>query len=340
MKEYNKTASCQNVNAPSLAPVTALAKNRQWRKMAKPRASPATTPLDKTASCQNVQSPSLTPGPGASSLFSTLLSSNVEMEPVDVFALTSPLTGEEMYVLADGYHRVLAREELGRTDVLARLHTGYKLNDAKLFAHSANVFGKKKATDEDNRGYLEQICQMDGMKERFHKGMMLDLNEVQAMTQIPLPTLRRLTADYRNILKECRDEVIVAAKENDMSVREIAEETGASIGTISGVQKRSVIENEQTPSLTRDVPPSSLFSDSLDEETVSMERKPLPVKEAKVENYEEKKARVEKRMDEAWGTLARDSAKLEGRVEKSAEKLAVELIRNISAMVGKLRELS
>lgn len=103
-----------------------------------------------------------------------------------------------------------------------------------LSANAAHGLQRKQG---DNKRAYEIAC----------RDKLVDPGDAEAVATLLRCTGRWgeiLTQDARNAAKTARDAAIVAGKEVGKTVRQIAKETGASIGTVFGVQKTNTSENE------------------------------------------------------------------------------------------------
>jgi len=181
--------------------------------------------------------------------------------PISVFECGGEL------VLVDGYTRVAAYEQLGVTEVEAVLYSGRTGDDAELFASFANANHGKRASEEDNSQAIAVLCKNDSEKTKFFKSKYaLDANVLAAWVQLGPQTVRRLTVDYRNWLEAGRDTEVAIRADAGQRFREIKDEVGCSLGTVSGVvQKREVRESEQSDSIFGSFAGNTVFDAKLDE---------------------------------------------------------------------------
>lgn len=85
--------------------------------------------------------------------YAALLKDGVKLPPVDVFC-----EGEDCY-LADGFHRYLAHELAGLTEIDATIHDG-SLEDAVLFSAGANQTHGIRRTNEDKRRAVGMVLEL------------------------------------------------------------------------------------------------------------------------------------------------------------------------------------
>ena len=110
----------------------------------------------------------------------------------------------------------------------------------KLNTTTPNVHGKKTLNREDTTQYVGfLLCDMENSREYFCDGYALNIERLNAFTQIPERTLRKVTEDLREHLKRRRDIVIGAMAANGMTHREIAQQIGATQPTVSAVIKKA-----------------------------------------------------------------------------------------------------
>jgi hypothetical protein len=148
--------------------------------------------------------------------------------------------------LADGFHRWHAHKALRVGDIEANIYDGSR-RDALLYSLSANASHGLQRKQGDYKRAYEIAC----------RNKLVDPADAEAVATLLRCTGRWgeiLTHDTRNAAKAARDATIVAGKEAGKTVRQIAKETGASIGTVYGVQKANTSENEHSDPDEDDTP--------------------------------------------------------------------------------------
>ena len=91
--------------------------------------------------------------------YRVLMKSNGPLGLLDVFS-----TGNGKYLLANGWHRLEAAEQLGWKEIDCEVHTGDK-RDAQLFAIRANTYHGRHLTREERRRAVRTLLED---REWFH----------------------------------------------------------------------------------------------------------------------------------------------------------------------------
>ncbi len=146
--------------------------------------------------------------------------------------------------LADGFHRYHALRAIQREDCDCVVHTGTKA-DAVAFSLSANSGHGKQRVAADYRKAYEIGCQYRLFEAASSKS-------VAAALGCSLRWADKLTERAREDRDIAKQDAIARGRSEGKSIREIARETGVSVGTVyASVQKSHCAETERLDHPTR-----------------------------------------------------------------------------------------
>jgi uncharacterized ParB-like nuclease family protein len=282
--------------------------------------------------------------------YTAKLENGVTFPPLDIFVLESPLEGE-VFVLANGYHRLYAMQKASFDTVEARVFRGRSWDEARLYAAFANARNGKESSNEDIDKAIGMLLSVAGAKDRFVINNKLDTKSIAKWVGVTKRTVEQLTGDLREHIETVRDTAIAIGKEEGLSNRAIAEEVGCDHKTVGKVvtgEKANASQNpHEEPNATK--PPPSLFN-SLDIKSKLGDDVEIPedflFDEEEIHDtlengeYKEKKAALAKANEAGFTTIANSMAKADKkkpvvkkltRTERSANAIG-SLVSNIQSL--------
>jgi hypothetical protein len=157
--------------------------------------------------------------------YAMLLMEGNTLPPLSVFQ-----DAENRLWLADGFHRLRAHQALDRTEVPCHVEIGERI-DAIRYSVVANAkHGKPRSRGDLARSY--EILKHEGLVEPG------DAVRVQELLQCSSASAFRLTETDRQHARRVRERIIAEKRESGQTLREISQDTGVSLPTVSRVIAR------------------------------------------------------------------------------------------------------
>lgn len=196
--------------------------------------------------------------------YSAALEAGAVFPPIDVFCVNEE-GGQELY-LVDGFHRSAAYKDLLFVTTEARVFHGLSKDEARLYAHFANLKNGKSASTEDIIAAIGALINMESAKEiAFKSKYELDCAAIAKWVGCTQRHVRTHTTELRDHLQTMRDAEIEVRTLGGESQRKVGSEVGVDHKSVSNTIKK-LGEKRNSSEIPHPVTSSQLFDSAKYEE--------------------------------------------------------------------------